>query len=343
MKRLLNTLYVTFADAKVSLENENVCIKKDNNIVLKAPLLNLEGLVLFNYFGATPQLMAECAKRSITINFLSEYGKFLGSFHGESKGNVLLRKEQYRISDNTKRSLAFAKNFVFGKLHNQKWVLERGIRDYALRINEDLLKSTSMQITESLKKLLKCEDAEVIRAIEGNAAHYYFRSFDELILRNKDEYTFSNRNRRPPTDPINAMLSFAYTLLTSECRNALESAGLDSYVGFMHVDRPGRASLALDLMEEFRPHFADRFVLSLVNRGEVTPDDFDIQESGAVLMTDKARKGFLSAWQQRKKETITHPFLKEKMEWGIIPHIQAMLLARTIRGDLEEYPPFLWK
>jgi CRISPR-associated protein Cas1 len=343
MKKLLNTLFVTIADAKVNLENENVCVKKDNEILLKVPLLNLEGLVMFNYFGASHQLMAECAKRNITISFLSEYGKFLGAFYGETKGNVLLRREQYRIADDSKRSLDFARNFIFGKLHNQKWVLERGLRDNALRLDAELLKTASEQITESMKKALACDVVDTLRAIEGSAAHYYFRAFDELILHNKDRFAFENRNRRPPTDPVNAMLSFAYTLLTSECRHALETAGLDSYVGFMHVDRPGRASMALDLIEELRPHFADRFVLSLINRGEITPGDFEVQESGAVLMTAKSRKGFLAAWQQRKKETITHPFLKEKLEWGIVPHVQAMLLARTIRGDLDEYPPFLWK
>jgi len=343
MKKLLNILFVTLSDVMVNLENENVCVKRDGEILLRVPLLNLEGLVLFNYFGATPKLMGECAKRNITISFLSEYGKFIGSFYGETKGNVILRKEQYRISDDSDRSLSYARNFVFGKLHNQKWVLERGIRDYALRVNDELLKKESIQITDNMKKALDCGNIDVLRAIEGNSAHSYFKAFDELILKNKEDFAFKSRNRRPPTDPINALLSFAYTLLSSECRHALESSGLDSYVGFMHTDRPGRASLALDLMEELRSHFADRFVLSLINRGEIVPTDFETQESGAVLMTESARKNFLSAWQQRKKEKITHPFLKEKVEWGLVPHLQALLLSRTVRGDLEEYPPFLWK
>jgi len=343
MKKLLNILFVTLPDVMVNLENENVCVKKDSETLLKIPLLNLEGLVLFNYFGATPQLLSECTKRNITVSFLNEYGKFLGSFHGETKGNVLLRKEQYRISDNPIQSIKYAKNFVFGKLHNQKWVLGRGLRDYALRINDDLLKKESAQITENMKQTLVCDDIALLRALEGNAAHSYFEAFNELILKNKDSFTFTNRNRRPPTDPVNAMLSFAYTLLANDCRHALECVGLDSYVGFMHTERSGRASLALDLMEELRPHFADRFVLSLINRDEITPTCFETQESGAVLLSDKARKNFLSAWQQRKKEKITHPFLKEKLEWGIVPHVQALLLSRTIRGDLEQYPPFLWK
>jgi len=343
MKKLLNVLFITLADVKVNLENENVCVKKDKEILLKVPLLNLEGLVLFNYFGATPSLLGECAKRNITVSFLSEYGKFLGSFYGESKGNVILRKEQYRISDNIDRSITYARNFVFGKLHNQKWVLERGLRDHSLRIDAELLEKASNRITENMKNVLDCDDVGLLRAFEGNAAQLYFRGIDELILRNKEHFVFEDRNRRPPTDRVNALLSFAYTLLAGECRHALESVGLDSYVGFMHTDRPGRASMALDLMEELRPHFADRFVLSLINRAEIMHTDFEIQESGAVLMSDKARKTFLLAWQQRKKEIITHPFLKEKLEWGIVPHVQSLLLSRTIRGDLEQYPPFLWK
>lgn len=343
MKRLLNTLFVTLPDVIVNLENENVCVKRDSDVLLRVPLLNLEGLILFNYFGATPQLLGECAKRNITVSFLSEHGRFLGSFYGESKGNVLLRKEQFRISDDPIRSFVYARNFVFGKLHNQKWVLERALRDNALRVNEELLKNESLHITDSMKRLFQCDDIAALRAIEGNAAHSYFKAFDELILRSKDCFTFVTRKRRPPTDPVNSLLSFAYTLLASECRHALESVGLDSYMGFMHVERPGRASLALDMEEELRPHFADRFVISMINRNEITPTDFETQESGAVVLSDNARKNFLTAWQKRKKEIITHPFLKEKLEWGIVPYVQALLLSRTIRGDLEQYPPFLWK
>ena len=342
MKKLLNVLFVTTPDAFVNLENDNVCVKKDNEIILRVPLLNLEQLVLFNYFGATPQLLGECAKRGISISFLSEHGRYLGTFNGESNGNVLLRKEQYRISDDS-RALDFARNFIFGKLHNQKWVIERAIRDYPLRVDTILLKKQSDFLTTQLKKVLDCKSADVLRALEGNAAHLYFSAFDDLILQHKDFFVFQNRNRRPPTDPINAMLSFAYTLLTSECRRALEAVGLDSYVGFFHTDKPGRASLALDLMEELRAHYADRFVLSLINRGEIKEVDFEFQSSGAVFLSDESRKKFLSSWQQRKREEITHPFLKEKMAWGLIPYVQALLLARTIRGDLKEYPPFLWK
>ena len=342
MKKLLNVLFVTLPDAYVKLDTENVCVKQGEDILQKIPLLNLEQLVLFNYFGATPQLLGECAKRNIAVSFLSEHGQFLGTFHGESRGNVLLRKEQYRISDND-RAVDFAGSFIFGKLHNQKWVLERALRDHPLRVNVELLTKASRFITEQHKQILSCKRIEVLRALEGNAAHSYFSAWDEMILQNKDFFAFEGRNRRPPTDPVNALLSFAYTMLANDCRHALESVGLDSYVGFLHSDKPGRASLALDLMEELRPHFADRLVLSLINRNEMSASDFEIQGAGAVLLTDAARKRFLSAWHQRKKEEITHPFLKEKVEWGLVPYVQALLLARTIRGDLDAYPPFLWK
>ncbi len=342
MKKLLNVLFVTQAEARVNLENANVCVRKDDEILLLVPLINLEQIILFNYFGASPQLLGECARRNISVSFLSEYGKYQGTFHGESSGNVLLRREQYRIADGIRR-LDYAKNFIFGKLHNQKWVIERGIRDYSLRIDSQLLKKQSGFISEQLKQIQAIGNADGLRAAEGNAAHCYFVAFDELILQNKKFFAFVTRNRRPPTDAVNAMLSFAYTMLASECRHALETVGLDSYVGFLHTDRPGRASLALDIMEELRPHLADRFVLSLINRGEVSKADFEVQGSGAVYLTKEARKRFLSAWQNHKKEEITHPFLKEKINWGLVPYCQSLLLARTIRGDLEEYPPFLWK
>lgn len=342
MKKLLNVLYVTQADAKVTLESENVCIKKDSEILLRVPLLNLEQIVLFNNFGVTPQLLGECAKQKISVSFLNEFGQYFGTFHGESSGNVLLRRRQYRIADD-ESAIQYAKSFIFGKLHNQKWVIERGIRDYSLRINTNLLKKQSGLISEQLKTVLTVKTSENLRAAEGNAAHSYFSAFNELILQNKELFTFTNRNRRPPTDAVNALLSFAYTLLASECRHALEVVGLDSYVGFLHSDRPGRASLALDLMEELRPHFADRFILSLINRNELNESDFDFQSSGAVYLSAQSRKKFLISWQNRKKEIITHPFLKEKIEWGLVPYCQALLLARTIRGDLDMYPPFLWK
>ena len=337
MKKLLNVLFVTSPEAFLSLENENVIVKKGEEILLRVPLINLEGIVSFSNYGATVNLMYECSRRNITLSFLNEYGRYLGTLYGETKGNVILRKEQYRISDSESKSLLYARNFIFGKLHNQKWVLERAIRD------GNKLKNVSMQITFNLKQVLACESMATLRAIEGNTAQAYFRVFDNLILQNKETFYYNNRTRRPPLDPVNAMLSFAYTLLVSECKHALEVVGLDSYVGFMHTDRPGRVSLALDLVEELRPQFADRFVLSLINRKEVSKNDFVVQQSGAVTFNENGKKKFLSAWQQRKKEEIKHPYLDEKIKWGLVPYIQALLLSRTIRGDLDEYPPFLWK
>jgi CRISPR-associated protein Cas1 len=343
MKKLLNVLFVTSPDSFVSLENENVVVKGENRDPLRLPLLNLEAIFCFNYFGATPALMAECAKRNITLSFLTEYGKFLGTLYGESKGNVLLRKEQYRISDRHERSLDFAKSFIFAKIYHQKWVLERALRDHSLRVDEPQLTAASTQISENLKQVLPCENVALLRAIEGNAAQAYFRVFNELILQNQTDFAFTTRQRRPPPDPINALLSFTYALLTGDCRHAVEAVGLDAFVGFMHADRAGRPALALDLMEELRPIFADRFVLSLINRKEIVPPDFETQASGAVLINPAARKKILAAWQQRKKEEITHPFLGEKIAWGLVPYVQALLLARVIRQDLEKYPPFLWK
>ncbi|MDR0383947.1 MAG: type I-C CRISPR-associated endonuclease Cas1c [Christensenellaceae bacterium] len=344
MKKLLNVLYVTKPETYLSLENENVIVKEKDELISRVTLLNLEGIVHFGYnIGISPSLIAECVKRNIAVTFLTENGKYQGSVIGESRGNVIVRKEQYRISDDKLRSCLYARNFIFGKLHNSKWILERATRDYGMRVDCEAIKKETAQITVAMKECLKCEDLELLRAIEGNAAQSYFRVFDELILQNKHFFKFDNRNRRPPTDPMNALLSFAYVLLAAECRNALEGVGIDAYVGFLHRDKSGRASLALDLMEELRSCFADRFVLSLINRGEITPTDFKFTESGAVLINDDAKKRFLSAWQNKKKEMITHPFLQEKCQWGLVPHLQALLLSRVIRGDLEEYPTFLWK
>jgi CRISPR-associated protein Cas1 len=343
MKKLLNTLFVTRPDCYLSLENEAVCVRQNEETILRVPLLNLEGIVSFGYTGASPALMYECAKRGIALSFMSAGGRFLAGIHGESRGNVVLRREQYRTADSPILSAEFAGKFIFAKVYNARWMLERATRDYPLRLDVDTMKASSAQMADALPRILECRDPDELRGLEGAAATVYFREFDNLILQNKDAFRFDGRNRRPPRDPINALLSFAYTMLEHDCRAALESVGLDAYVGFLHRDRPGRASLALDLMEEFRGVIADRVVLTLINRRELTPADFDTSENGAVIMKDAARKTFLTAWQARKRETLTHPFLKEKIEWGLAPYAQAMLLARTLRGDLDAYPPFLWK
>ena len=343
MKRLLNTLYITSPKRYLSLDGENVVVLEQEMEIGRVPLHNLEAIVTFGYTGASPALMGACAARGIGLTFLSGSGRFLARITGEVYGNVTLRKEQYRCSEDLEASLKIAKSCITGKIYNSRWVLERAIRDYPLRFDVDKLKIKSQFLQESLKKVQKCDTASSLLGIEGEAASVYFSVFDDLILQQKDDFQFQGRNRRPPTDEVNAMLSFAYTLLTSMCASTLETVGLDPYVGFYHTDRPGRKSLALDLIEELRSVMADRFVLTLINKKVVGKEGFLSKENGAVIMNDDLRKSFLAAWQKKKQETITHPFLGEKMEWGMVPFAQAMLLARHLRGDIDAYPPFFWK
>lgn len=343
MKKLLNTLFVTQPDTYLSLDGDNVVLLREQDTLGRLPLHNLESIISFGYTGASPAFMGYCADRNISITFLTQSGRFLARVIGQSRGNVTLRKTQYRLSDHERESALIARNFVFGKVYNHKWLLERMTRDYPLRIDVEQFKEISQNLTNILQQVRVCENLDSLRGLEGQAAVYYYQVFDHMILQQKDEFVFKGRSRRPPKDNVNAMLSLAYTLLTHDAAAALESVGLDAYVGFMHRDRPGRASLALDLIEELRGVYADRFVLSLINRKEVAPGDFHQKENGAVLMSDEARRSFLKAWQSRKQELITHPFLGEKISWGLVPYVQALLLARYLRGDLDEYPPFLWK
>lgn len=343
MKRLLNTLYITSPDRYLSLDGENVVILEKNEVVGRLPLHNLEMIVTFGYTGASPALMGACASRNIGLVFLSGNGRFLARVVGEVYGNVTLRKEQYRRSEQEDQSLWIAKNCILGKVYNSRWILERAARDYPIRLDTEKLRNKSGYLASSLLKIRDCKSASELRGLEGEAASVYFSAFDDLILQQKEDFHFAGRNRRPPTDEVNAMLSFAYTLLTSMCASALETVGLDPYVGFFHTDKPGRKSLALDLVEELRSIMADRFVLTMINRKTINKDGFLRKENGAVVMNDQARKIFLAAWQKKKQDMITHPFLGEKVEWGMVPFAQAMLLARYLRGDLEEYPPFFWK
>ncbi len=343
MKHLLNTLFVTSEDIYLSVEGENVLANRDKQVVARYPLHTLQSIVTFSYAGASAALMGACAARGIGLSFCTPRGKYLASVVGENNGNVLLRREQYRIADDPLRTVGVAAHMIFGKLYNGRWSIERTLRDHAMRVNADALQSASAYLRSLLDEVLVCQNTDQLRGMEGTAATAYFGVFDELILHNQDFFRFGNRNRRPPLDPVNAMLSFAYMLLAHDCASALSSVGLDAYVGFLHRDRPGRASLALDLMEELRPCMADRFVLTMINRRRVEESHFQVQDNGAVLLTDSGRRLFLSAWQEKKRETITHPYLKEKMEWGMVPYVQALLLTRFIRGDLDAYPPFLWK
>lgn len=343
MKKLLNTLFITSEDVYLSLDGENVLINREKQVMNQYPLHMLQNIVSFSYAGASPALMGACAERGIGLAFCTPRGKFLARACGKSNGNVLLRRGQYRVADDPGRSCIIARNMIFGKLHNSRWSIERTLRDHKLRIDPEKLTHASGEIKALMPRVLEETDLDALRGEEGVGATAYFGVLDEMILNRKEDFFFHGRNRRPPLDRVNAMLSFAYSLLAHDCASALESVGLDAYVGFLHRDRPGRTSLALDLMEELRPCMADRFVLKLVNNRMVKPEDFQIQDSGAVIMTDEGRRAFLKGWQEKKKEDLTHPYLGEKMSWGMIPYVQALLLARYLRGDLDAYPPFLWK
>jgi len=343
MKQLLNTLYVTSEDIYLSLDGENILANRAGQTVARYPLHTLQSIITFSYAGASPALMGACAERNISLAFCTPYGKFLARVGGETSGNVLLRRKQYRAADDPAESCEIAKNMILGKVYNAQHSIKRTRRDHGMRIDAEKLAAASDQLKESFASIMECTALDSLRGLEGAAATVYFGVLDEMILNQKDVFTFHGRSRRPPLDPMNAMLSFAYSLLGHDCAAALESVGLDSYVGFMHRDHPGRSSLALDLMEELRPCMADRFVLTLINNRIIRESDFEYQATGAVLLNDTGRKTFLKNWQEKKKDTLTHPFLGEKMVWGMVPYLQAMLLARYLRGDLDAYPPFLWK
>ncbi len=338
-----NTLYVTSQDAYLALDGENVVIQREESENRRIPLHNLDGIVTFGYTGASPALMGACAERGVALTFLTMHGRFLARVSGTEQGNVLLHKTQYRFSDDEAQSAGIARGFITGKLFNSRWIVERAARDYPLRLDREKLSGVSASLADAIRSLSSAETLEDIRGIEGKAATQYFSVLDDMILQQKEDFFFRSRNRRPPLDNVNAMISFVYTLLAHDTASALETVGLDPYVGFLHRDRPGRLSLALDLMEEFRSVLADRFVLTLINTKQVNSGGFVRKENGAVLMDDDTRKTILTAWQKKKQEQITHPMLGEKMEWGLVPYSQALLLARYLRGDMDVYPPFLWK
>ena len=313
MKRLLNTLYVTGKNRYLSLDGENVVVSENREEVGRVPLHNLQGIVTFGYAGASPALMGACAEKNIEFTFMSGNGRFLARVTGEVKGNVTLRKEQYRVSECPEESIKLACNFILGKVYNSRWILERAARDYPLRLDTEKIKAKSDVLYKSLKSIRECKTSVSLLGLEGEAASVYFSVFDDLILQQKEDFFFHGRNKRPPLDCVNAMLSFAYSLLAGMCGAALEAVGLDPYVGFYHRDRPGRISLALDLMEEFRGVMADRFVLTMINKRIIKETNFIKKESGAVILDGTGRKIFLKSWQERKQEVIRHPFLNEKV------------------------------
>jgi len=342
MKHLGNVLYITTPEAYLTLDGENIVILKEEHTSTRLPLHNLENIVCFTWQGASPALMGACAERNIGLCFLTPNGRFQARVTGKVRGNVLLRKKQYDVSEKENASVPIAASFLLGKISNCRKVLDRAVRDHSMLLNVESLTGASNFMKETLRAIPGCKSIPDLMGFEGSAAKIYFGVFDHLILQQRGDFYFKERNRRPPLDNMNSLLSFLYTLLTNEAASALETVGLDSYVGFLHQDRPGRPSLALDLMEELRPVLVDRLALSLVNRKQITGKGFTQKESGGILMDDETRKAVLTAWQERKKEEIMHPYLKERVSFGLIPYIQAMLLARYLRGDLDAYPPFFW-
>lgn len=343
MKRHLNTLFVTTQGAYLAKEGETVVVKVEGEVKLTIPVHTLGGVVCFGQVSCSPYLMGFCAENGVAISFLTEYGDFLAKVQGPVSGNVLLRREQYRRVDDPKTSAIIARAVVTGKIANCRTVLQRALRDHSEKIDTDAISQASQRLAHAMRRLQVEQFLDTLRGIEGESANAYFEVFDHLITAQKDEFTFKERSRRPPLDKVNCLLSFLYVLLMHDVRSALETMGLDPAVGFLHRDRPGRYGLALDLMEEFRPFIADRLTLSLINLCQVQAKGFQKKESGAVWMDDDTRKAVLVAYQKRKQEEILHPFLNEKVTIGLLFHTQALLMARYLRGDMDNYPPFLWK
>lgn len=340
MRKLLNTLYITTPEAYLSKDGLNVVVSVNKDEMFRIPIMNVESIVTFGYMGASPGLMKLCMDNNVSLVFMTPQGRFIGRIQGATQGNVLLRKKQYSLSEDENVALHLAKLFITGKVFNTRGILQRYIRDNGADEEvEDVIKQLDWQ----KKRILLAENMDILRGEEGHAANTYFEVFNHLILHQKDDFPFNGRSRRPPKDEVNSMLSFVYTLIANDVAAALESVGLDPYVGFMHTLRPGRTSLALDMMEELRAYLGDRLVLSMINRKQVTKKDFIRQSDESFVMTDNCRKELITTWQKRKKETIEHPYLKEKIPIGLLPYTQALLLARFLREDLDDYPVFLMK
>jgi len=343
MRKLLNTLYVTTPESYLSKDGQNVVVSVKSEEKFRIPIHNIEGIVCFGYMGASPGLIGLCAENNVGLTFATESGWFLGRFTGKVNGNVLLRRKQFRMADSDSDSLSIAQMVIAGKLANSRNVLQRAMRDHQVNINKVAFEESVSVINNKLSSIQRANNLDELRGYEGEGALAYFSVFDQMILHQKEHFFFHERSRRPPLDNVNAMLSFVYTLLMHEVTTALETVGLDPCVGFLHRDRPGRSSLALDIMEEFRPYLADRLVLSLINRKQVSSGGFIHPDTSGVTMTDETRKEIISAWQKRKQETIIHPFLNEEIQLGLLPYVQALIFARFLRGDLDNYPVFIMK
>ncbi|MBN1904526.1 MAG: type I-C CRISPR-associated endonuclease Cas1 [Deltaproteobacteria bacterium] len=343
MKKHLNTLFVTTQGAYLNKEGETVVVNVEKEVKLRLPIHTIGGIICFGNVMCSPYLLGFCAEKDVAVSFLTENGRFLARVQGPVSGNVLLRREQYRRADNPEATAHIVKSILTGKLANCRTVLKRALRDHPDKIDVEAVKEVADKLGYSLDRLQEDLHLDVLRGIEGEAAKAYFRVFDHLIIAQKQDFYFRERNRRPPLDRVNCLLSFIYTIVMHDVRSALETTGLDPAVGFLHRDRPGRPGLALDMMEEFRPFLADRMALSLINLNQLRPEGFTTVESGAVIMDDETRKTLLTTYQKRKQDTIDHPFLNEKVSIGILFYTQALLMARFLRGDIDGYPPFIWR
>jgi len=343
MRKLLNTLYVTSQGSYLQKEGETVLVERDKQKIMQIPIHTIGGIVCFGNVLCSPFLLGFCAERDVSVSFLTSHGRFLASVRGPISGNVLLRRQQYRMADDEKITHGIAANLISGKLANCRIVINRTIRDHGTKINAEELKKASENINKIIERIPRTIETDEVRGLEGQAASEYFKVFNHLIVDQKEDFIFTDRNRRPPLDEVNALLSFIYTLLANDVRSALETVGLDTAVGFLHRDRPGRHGLALDLMEEFRPVIADRLVLSLINRKQLGKKGFKKAANGAVIMDDDTRKTVLTEYQNRKQDEIYHPYIEETVPIGLLFFIQANLMARYIRSDIDGYPPFFWR
>lgn len=343
MRKLFNTLYVTTQETYLSRERETIAVNLPDGSKRRFPLHNLDSIVCFGNIRISPYLIGACGDNGISISYLTEYGKFLGRFVGHVNGNVLLRREQYRSADSHDTRLDIAGNMLIGKFSNSNTVLKRFLRDNGENPHTAELQRIIEILSRKIVSIKHCDSVESLRGIEGESAALYYSMFDHLILQQKSDFQFRGRSRRPPLDAVNSLLSFLYTLIHHDISSACESVGLDPAVGYLHVDRPGRNSLALDIMEEFRAFLADRITLSLINRRQISLKDFTFHSCGAVTLSDKAKKILLETYQARKRETITHSYLQEKMQIGVLYFYQALLLSRFLRGDIDGYPPFIWR
>jgi CRISP-associated protein Cas1 len=343
MRKLLNTLHVMTQGAYVHCDGETVAVKVAQELKLRVPVHTLEGLVCWGQVSCSPPLLGLCCERGIGISFLTEQGRFLARVTGPVSGNVLLRRQQYQMADNGSRALPIVRIIVAAKIANSRVVLLRAAREIADDARETSLREAANRLSWAGLEATRAGSIDETRGHEGVAGQAYFSAFGQMIFADRETFHFGGRSRQPPLDPVNALLSFVYALLRHDIESAIESVGMDPAVGFLHTDRPGRPSLALDLMEELRAVLADRLVLTLINRRQVEGSGFTDQEGGGIRMDDATRKQVVSAWQLRKQDEIEHPYLKERIPIGLVPYVQALLLARYIRGGLDAYPAFFWR